>query len=192
MRQRTLFVGILFAILFTAVPKAAPDIVSVSRGTFVFDATTLQGTLNLAGRPDFRMTGTVSYAGGHFFPYDQCNANDACQPGAEVSLEAGWGGLDLHATVRLWDQTFGTAAENGGGVIGFSGTATMPALTSKRRASVSVPFEFAGLVQFIQDDGTQLEALLTGGGTARLDLVWGEAGQSWLVERATYKFQQLQ
>ena len=86
MRQRTLFVGILFAILFSALPQAAPDVVSVRRGTFIFDTSTFQGTLDLAGTKGFSLTGSVHYAGGHFFPYDQCNANDACQPGTTVEL----------------------------------------------------------------------------------------------------------
>src|SRR5688572_22649991 len=191
MHQRSVIPAVVLAILFTALPLGAqqtgPDVVSVRSGTFVFDGATQQGTLDLTGTRGFRLEGTVSLAGGNFEAIFQCNTNDACQPGTVVGLDAGWGGLDLHATATLRGRTFGTAAENGGGVIGFSGSVTLPPRTEER-TTASAAFEFAGLVQFIEDDGRQIEAVLAGGGNATLDLVWNEAGQPWRIERVTFEF----
>jgi hypothetical protein len=187
MRQRNLIPGILFAILFSAVPLAAQDeaVISIRSGSFVVDADVARHPFELVGTKGFRASGSVFIDGGHFTAWTTCNQVPECVPGATVPIDASWGGLDLPATIKYRGKTFGTIGDDSGMVIGFSGNLTLPAMSTEP-TTVTVPFEFAGRFFHVDVGG----GLLTGGGTAAFELVWG-VEDSWVIERVTFEFQQL-
>jgi hypothetical protein len=183
-------VGIVFAILLGIVGRpAADEVVSIKGGTFVFERGQ-SGLLDIFGTQGFQMQAAA--LDGRFNAVSQCQVPE-CPPGAEVEIDASWGGLDLPGTAVLRGKTYGDLGgveSPNGAVIGFSGTITMPP-ASAGPVSVVVPFQFAAMFFYGDPDGTSSNrALLVGGGDATFQLEPDPSAEtfSWMITSVVFEF----
>jgi len=169
------------------VAMAAHDVV-VNHGTLVFEQG--KGHLDISGTESFALTADVSLTGGVFSGYSTCEANQ-CGPGQMVDLHATWFGLDLQGDARLTGATYGDVGDldsENSAHIDFSGTATMPAMSSAP-VTITVPFTFNGFFASALKKKSADSVMLSGWGTASLRLRPSTDYTHWYFDRVVFQFE---
>jgi hypothetical protein len=188
-RQGIARIGTTLAFLaIAAAVSAAPDVVAIKDGTFIYDAQH-PGLLDISGTSAFTLMAHALT--GTFNAVDQCNFTPECQPGDVVEIRAQWLGNDLPGTAQLRGKTY----EDLGGLnspnsvaIQFSGQVTMPAM-SDGPTTVTVPFDFTGLFKYEVPDGVGT-AVLIGGGLVTFALE-PSLENSWRISSAVFEFRRV-
>lgn len=191
--------GVVLVILaVSAAPSKAQDeqVVSVKRGTFVFEAVEtsfrVENELRIFGTRGFVLDAFIT-----FLPLseaiEQCRF-PGCTPGTVVSLADQWGGGDVTFSAKLRGVTYnssGGLGEDSFVWLGVSGSITMPPMRDGP-ASITAPFELAGLVALGEQGPDPQRALLAGGGLVTVTLVPNQlSGASWFIQRLVFTFRPL-
>jgi hypothetical protein len=179
-----------YSLVIAAQPvvMGANDVV-VNRGSLVFGDG--KGHLDISGTESFALTADVGLIGGVFAGYSRCQANE-CGPGTTVDLHATWFGLDLQGEARLRGAAFSDVGELDGessGRIDFSGTATMPAMSSAP-VTITVPFTFNGFFASALKKKSADSVMLSGFGTASLRLRPSADRTRWYFDQVVFQFEQ--
>jgi hypothetical protein len=188
--SRQLFVktGIVFAILMTAAASASAEVITIVRGTFVFEEG--GGPINITGNKGFTFVGSADSRA--FPPYQNCATTPDCPPGTVLDLGFRVGFSDLPGTATLRGTVYPAVGDFNSpkrALFEFDGQVTLPAL-SDEPISITVPFDFAGRFIYAPDFETEAqEALLTGGGVVTLTFEpFGAGTNAWRFRRAEFEF----
>jgi len=175
-------------VIAQGIGRAANDVV-VHKGTLVFAAGGT-GHLDVSGTDSFSLVADVALPGGVFAGYSRCLANE-CVPGTLVDLDATWFGIDLQGNASLKSATYDdVGALNGASSaqIAFSGTVTMPAMSSSV-VTITVPFSFNGFFAYSLNRSGAQSAMLTGRGSAVLRLRPSTDRVRWYFDQVVFQFE---
>jgi|GEM_PF-5184326 len=176
----------LSAALLFARPAAA-DTIRITQGTIEAGTFGSVGNIiHLEGERGFVMDGTTGAGGGLFCTFD------ACIPGATVTIENGWGGLDLWATVTLDGSSFTTGTLNApaDATVSLQASATLPPFSGDT-STVVVPFLLQGVFSYSVVPGSPAQVDLVGGGTVTSTfrhITGVEPNEFYNLERSVYRF----
>jgi hypothetical protein len=165
----------------------ANDVV-VNHGSLVFDDG--KGHLDISGTESFALTADVGLTGGVFTGYSRCQGNE-CVPGTIVDLNATWFGLDLQGDAKLRGAAYSDVGELDGessAHIDFSGTATMPAMSSAP-VTILVPFTCHGFFASSLKRKNADSVMLSGSGTASLRLRPSADRTRWYFDHVVFQFE---
>lgn len=183
----------LTVLLGTPLDSSADPIV-IAAGSLEIGRTGGQLTLT-GGTRGFTFVGDVSALSGVFMPFVLC---PPCPPN-DIDLSATWQGLGFSggATATLDGRTFervgGAQSRASDLIVNFGGSAPAPPVEGTR-AVVMAPFTFSGSFRYDPDPDAPEQTrfatvMLTGSGTAIINLGRTEGIPTWTYSSASYRFQ---
>jgi hypothetical protein len=177
---------VLLFVVVAAAGAHAQDLVAIKKGTFVVDDMR-NNSFSIAGTRGLSVKGSINLASASYDIIEQCWLPE-CAPGTVLDLSDSWGGSDVTALVRYRGKTQDeTSDDDFGRFLAISASVTLPPM-SDGPVTITVPFDFTGLLTWPVNGQTTALTLL-GGGRATLTLVpLGEDPRFWHIQQIVFRF----